>query len=1065
MNEEGKKLPVNIISLKDNKINNPDSLTKSAAYFKTYTLRDIGEIDQMADSCIIHIDTDSNGYIIKNNSIKSVELQSLESTLNNYGYKNYSNTLAKDIMNLVSLTDDSIKSVGKPLNLTDEDMSNPLFDKYYIYSLGNPPSTITYAQYTNAILENEDAVEYIQKKHSDEIKETSGIENIIPHKPIVVEAYINGITNAGKYNTLFVSKNGKLYHLNFQKSLLPSDQSIPIAISMSDETGNESATNPDFFTYGEVHQAISGTNIINDIIVSVDKFFPINKKITIPSELVGLNNLNIPNHKMFGSISSSSGLNNMVDLVETELLFLSSENISEIDIADKIMTSGTNIPSGEFEVINAKTSIICTHRFLGCTTDDVFRTDTKIKEFHEKFRGALTSYAVEKCGHLAANNKDNMFSLQYDNQCRGSKLTGLPELEHVLNKHKREYKFVDNIDVANSTDETNKLSITGDKRCIINMAEGGATAGAVWTNAIYEIANRNCYTYVSVSLRLDEKYGLYLERRTLSNNDSDNYNSSDDTIDRVLIWDIRKYDINSKEDLADNPDWHSRDVRFPDGEIKHNEFISIGQVMYNIEPRKTMKLYIDRLGHIRILLSINPCSRNAEKILKMMREQYFGGGGQYPIISSLNYGDDGKKINGSIYNPDYYNGFIKLHKKTTNATLGVQDRDIVLRLNIDNPSSSLNPFNKKKTIYYKLKPEELETDCRNFIHDEMAMMPPNLSLYITDKENTSLNALGPSTTITNGTDIRDACLDKCRDTSDCDFAVIQGQSCNLYSRETSQYLINKNDSIASLTDNHDVYRKVCMPNTNTSSGTSMAKAGFVSDIGGPMNAVPGENFRILNHPTIVNQFHKEVSENIEELSDKETIEYTEVDKIATIIKTNDSDINLENIPKYGNNEPATIKRFIKDFPLPKFPLADINSPDDVIIRYYTNIQSRLRAEATNKMNTDSLKKTASNQQLINSTTKVINNILQQQQSGFANMNIPEYTEVADREKIDSDTRHLDGLLREIRKSINCPYSQPIPDSNSDSDSWTDNIFSPEYIALIIIAISLIYILYKMHSRR
>ena len=1054
-----RKPPLKIISTNDTKINNPDSQTKSAVYVKTYTLRDIGEIDQMADSCIIHIDTDSNGDIVKNNSITHVELDKVKPVLKKHGYPTSNSTILADIMNLVSLTDDSIKSVGKPLNLTDEEVSNPLFDKYYIYSMCNPPPTITYAQVQSAIKDKEDAFKYLQETYSDQIKETQGIDNCIPHKPIVVEAYINGITKAGKYNTIFVSKNGKLYHLNFEKSLVPSDLSISIDISILKDTGNKSRTDREFFTYEEVHNAISSRNLLQNLIVDMKRIFDIDEKIKIPSELVGLNDIYIPNHKMFGSISSSSGLNNIIDLVETELLFLSSENISEIDIADKIMTSGTKILSGELAVTNAQNGIICTHRFLGCTTDDSHRTNSKIFDFHEKFRGAPTSYAVEKCGHLAANNKDNMFSLQYDNQCRGSKLTGLLELKSALNSSDREYKFVNNIDVANSSDEANQLAVTRNKTCIINMGDGGATAGAVWTNAIYEIANRNCYNYVSVSLRLDEKYGLYLERRTLSNNDSDSYNSSDDTIDRVHIWDIRKYSINPMEDLADNPDWHSRDVRFPDGEIKHNEFISIGQVMYNRESHKTMKLYIDKLGHIRILLSINPSSRNAENILKMMREQYFGRG-EYPIISSLKYGDDGKNINGSIYNPAYYNGFIKLHKKTTNATLGVQDRDIMLRLNIDNSSSSLNPFIPKETIYYKLKPEELETDCRHFIHDEMAIMPPNISKHITGKENTSLTALGPSTTITNETDIRNACLDKCRATSDCNFAVIQGQRCNLYPRETSQYLINKNSSIASLKDNHDVYRKVCMPNTNTSPGTSMAKAGFVNDIGGPMNAEVEDNFVILNDPMTVNQFYKEESINRVELRGKETIEYKDVDRITEIIK---DDINLENIPKYRNNKPDnkadTIKQFITEYGWPTIPLADINSPDSIIKTYYQKIQSRLRYEATNKKTTDSLKKSAQTTRTNYSTAMVTSNT---STSGFENINIPEYTEVADREKIDSDTRHLDGLLREIRKSINCPYSQPIQDSNSDS--WTD-IFSPEYIALIIIAISLIYILYKIHSRR
>ena len=1060
MNGEGKKLPVKIISTEDNsKINKPDSSSlKSAAYFKTYTLGDIGHIDQMADSCIIHIDTDSNGDIVENNSIKFLKLDTVKAILNEYGYPTYNSAILADIMRLVALTDDSIKSVGKPLNLTDEDVSNPLFEKYYIYSMCNPPPTITYAQATTAIKENPDTVSQLKAANQDLITHTHGIENCMPHKPIVVEAYINGITNAVKYNTIFVSKNGKLYHLNFLKSLAQSRvKDLTIAISILKEKGNESSTNPDFFTYEEVHQAISSKNLLQDIMVNLTSLAGFYEEIRIQSELVGLNDIDIPNHKMFGSISSSSGLNNMVDLVETELLFLSSENISEIHIADKIMKSGRNIINGEFEVMNATDGIICTHRFLACTTDDWHRTDTTIKEFHEKFRGAPTSYALEKCGHLAANNKDNMFSLQYDNQCRGSKLTGWLDLEHVLNKNKLEYEKVNKRTLANSTDETNQLAVTQDKTCIQNMGDGGTIAGAVWTNAIYETANRNCYNYVSVSLQLDEKHGLYLERRTLSNNDSDNYNSSDDTIDRVLIWDITQYGINPT-DLADNPDWHSRDVRFPDGEIKHNEFISIGQVMYNSESRKTMKLYIDRLGHIRILLSINPCSPKAEKILKMMREQYFGGG-KYPITPSLNYGDDGKKINGSKYNPAYYDGFIRLHKKTTNATLGVQDRDIVLRLNIDSPLSSLNPFKPKKTIYYKLKPEELETDCRNFIHDEKAMMPPNLSL---GKENTSLTALGPSTTITDKTDktdIRDACLDICRDTSDCDFAVIQGQRCNLYRRETSEYLINKNDSIANLADNHDVYRKVCMPNRNTSAGSSMAKAGFVNDIVGPMNAVLGENFMILDHPTMVNKFREDVSKNRVELSGKETIGYTDVDRIADIITYH---INLENIPDYGNNNTDTIKKFINDFPLPKFPLADINSPDSTIKTYYQKIQSRLLSEATNKTLDDNLNNSMQTIENNILTANDMNYIQQQQQSGFANMNIPEYTN--DREKIDSDTRHLDGLLREIRKSINCPYSQPIPDSNSDSDSWTD-IFSPEYIALIIIAISLIYILYKFHSRR
>lgn len=922
----------------------------------------------------------------------------------------------------------------------------------------NPPP-ITHAEVTNAMIKNPETVRQITADHQDLITQTHGAENCMPHKPIVVEAYINGITYAGKYNTIFVSKNGKLYHVNFKKSLVPSwIGGLHIAISILDEPGNESRTNPDFLTYGEIYKAISGTDILNTISVKLPAIFGQNKTINIPSEDVGLNDIYIPNHKMFGSISSSSGLNNIIDLVETELLFLSSENISEIDIVDNngttIMWSGTKILSGESAVINAQNGIICTHRFLGCTTDDWFRTDTKIIDFYGKFRGAPTSYAVEKCGHLAASNEDNMFSLQFDNQCFGSKLTGWLDLESVLERSNGRYKKVNKRTLANSSDKTNQLAVTRDKTCIINMGDGGATAGSRWTNAIYEIANRNCYNYVSVSLRLDEKYGLYLERKTLSNNDSDISNSSDDTIDRVHIWDIRKYYINPMKDLVDNPDWHSRDVRFPDGEIKYNEFISIGQVMYNRESRKTIKLYIDKLGHIRILLSINPCSPKAEKILKMMRKQYFGGG-LYPITTILNYGDDGKNINGSIYNPAYYNGFIKLHKKTTNATLGVEDRDIVLKFNIDNPSSSLNPFKSKKTIYYKLKPEELETDCRNFIHDEKAMMPPNLSLDIHGKENTSLTPLVPSTTIsdktdkTDKTDIRDTCLDICRDISNCDFAVIQGQSCNLYPRETSKYLINKNDRIANLADNHDVYRKVCMPNTNTSSGTSMAKAGFVNNIGWPMNAVLGENFMILNDRTMVKQFRKEVSENRVELSGKETIEYKDVDGIVEIIK---DDINLENIPGYKD----TIEQFITENGWPIIKLADINSPDSTIITHYQQIQSKLLAKATNQTTTESSNRTAQTTRTNISNAQVISNT---SKSGFANMNIPEYTN--DREKIDSDTRHLDGLLREIRKSINCPYSQPI----QNSDSWTDNIFSPEYIALIIIAISLIYILYKMHSRR
>ena len=839
---------------KDPNVNKMENLDKTA-YIKTYTLRDIGDIDNNADECIvdmnnpIYSELDTADIMTGNQPrIQSISIPEVEKILEEFGY---SPSLAREILELWVLTDDKIKSIGRPLNLTKEsNKTGTNLDDYFYFSLCNPPP-MSLSSVHSHLKGHEDLIRQAHEKHGSSIPK--GLSNCMPLEPLVLEVYTQKILAARKFTTIFVSTNGSLYHLYFSNehgSDFPGS-----VISIYDEPGNEAQTNPHYSTYDNVDLIFRNRDIINQITIDFNISFDFDWEFTVPNNRwLEYTSQHIPNYLQFGSLDTTKAGKKFDDFINMEIMFYNGQDVFELNVEYEIENadgkpyrphfSQSYIPKSRFRQMNAKLGILCAPTYLGCSTDDGDRTDGKLANYSGSFPNWPTKDAHDECNRRAFQNGHNTFGLQYDNQCWTGPMTELEYYETIDNDER--YYMVDEHLQAPTNDKTNDNATTKLKTCTTNNESRGHKAGGPWSNAVYRVQNDICYKYSKVCLKLDETYGFYLERTLAKNN----------SVERLIFWDIRKYRINPLTDLVNNPEWSNTPVRFPDGEIKQSEFISLGQVMLNKGSKKTMKVYLDQWGHWRILLSINPCptkngnsKSNIEELLREIRGQYDNREWTSMFSNTLDYGPDGSKINGSHYNPTYHDRFLKFYKKTPpNDKLSSTSHDIVLRFDTDD---SVNPL-KNKTTYYRLKPDELQKTCGNFIRDEMAMMPPDLF-------NTGYK---PIQTIKNNTE--DTCLSLCKEEEKCDFAVLQGKVCHLYDKAANKYLINKDNKYvpSSLSADHNVYRKVCMPSTaGDQQNTEMGRAGFVIPSNNPVmniNMELGKNFMILNNNPEVSNFNADL---------------------------------------------------------------------------------------------------------------------------------------------------------------------------------------------------------------
>ena len=1007
-------------------INDMSSINKTS-YITNYTLRDVGEIDQTAKTCII----DMNNPIYSDPFDRVPRIQTFQKSsfyefLTNKGI---SVALSNEIFDLLVLTTDYVKSIGKPLILTENAQIDKKLNDYYYYSSCIPPE-IPLSTIHSLSADHQEVIKAQYNTHKSSLPDN--IANCMPYEPIVVEVSTQQILASKKFTTIFVSGNGSLYHLYFSNKHGNSTNSV---ISMYDDPGNEAQTNKHYSTYDKYNSFMSSKDIIKNITL---KFHEFDFQFTLGNgNPIEYTSEYIPKHERFGILENSTAGNSIDDLLNTSILFSEGQDSHQlfIDYTDKNrdghsyrpMISSTPISKSKFKQLNAQDGIVCSMRYLGCSTDDSDRTAGKLNTLLGTFRDWDTQLAVEKCSHLAKSNGHNTIALQYDNQCWSGSINEL-ELNDIIDKNPN-YKRIDTHLSGTTTDETNNNAVTKSKTCTINKASKNHIAGGPWSNALYSVQSDACYNYSNVRLVLDEEYGFYLERTY--------FNST--TPERLIFWDIKPYKIDSMTDLDTNTEWANSNARFPDGEIKHNEFISLGQVL--LSKNKTLKVYLDQKGFWRILISIKPCSINAERILKAIRQQYDNQEWNSMFSNAFDHGPDGTNKNGSIYNPSYHARFLRFYPKIPPsqlmAAMGGTSSNLVLKFKSDYPETDM---------YYRLKPEELQSSCNNFIHDKMAYMPIDI-FNIGHK---------PFFTAVNMDDTD--CRKLCQDEKNCDFAILQEQQCNLYDISASKYLMNNSSLSGDITSNHNVYRKVCLPGYKPGSNTDMLQAGFITATSQPFIPTLGGNFMVLNEQDKIDNFFDHTTKN--DTIPYYMIEYKNIPHIVKLIQQliSANAIDLHSIG-YKDNSPESINKFITDVDVdvdigyPQIPFASVNKADVYIKNFYTKIYFKKITDLQQKANTTATANVGNNNTSIATTSITTSKISSENFQNLQTSTIDNST--IDNARIDKDTENINKLIREIQKMINNPY--PI-------QSQENTVFSPEVIILSIAFISLLFILYRLHKR-